>query len=380
MLTAAKEETFSAPMVWTDECVLPLAAAGVYPKTRVWGSKPENVHCSSATAPLKIELRRGCEKSCEKTAVGSGVSFKYDPFGRRIYKSSTSGTSIFAYSGDDLIEEVNATGGLVARYSQGPEIDEPLALLRSGATSYYEADGLGTVTSLSNAAGALAQTYTFDSFGKQTASSGSLTNPFQYTGREFDSETGIYFYRNRYFDPQTGRFLSEDPTGFLGGINLYAYVDNNATNVVDAFGLQGGGPWHPPAGVHTKCTEDDSCPVIKGKTWILQRMIASHTGWDRMMSRPRGGNKHSQDIADLWKQLAECQALAAEKCKDCDKQPNWKPVPIPIVGPILDAITDPILDALQGAWNDLKHWNPPSSRPIWGPVPVPVPFPVTVIP
>jgi hypothetical protein len=44
---------------------------------------------------------------------------------------------------------------------------------------------------------------------------------------------------------------------------------------------------------------------------------------------------HSQDIADLWKQLAECQALAAEKCKDCDKKdPDWKPVPIPVPVPI----------------------------------------------
>ena len=54
-------------------------------------------------------------------------------------------------------------------------------MLRSGATSFYEADGLGSITSLSSGAGALAQTYTFDSFGKQTGSTGSLTNPFQYT-------------------------------------------------------------------------------------------------------------------------------------------------------------------------------------------------------
>ena len=58
----------------------------------------------------------------------------------------------------------------------------------------YEVDGLGTVTSLSNTAGALAQTYTFDSFGNQTASSGSLTNSFRYTGRELDTETNLHFF------------------------------------------------------------------------------------------------------------------------------------------------------------------------------------------
>ncbi len=76
------------------------------------------------------------------------VSFKYDPFGRRIYKSSSSGTSVFAYDGDNMVEETNSSGLAIARYSQGLNIDEPLAMLRSGATSYYHADGLGTITSL----------------------------------------------------------------------------------------------------------------------------------------------------------------------------------------------------------------------------------------
>jgi RHS repeat-associated protein len=234
MLTAAKEGTFSAS---SDPCVLfPLAASGVYPKTRVWGSEPENVHCSSATARLKIELRWGCEESSEKTAVGSGVSFKYDPSGRRIYKSSSSGTSIYAYDGDNLIEETNSVGAVVARYSQGLNIDEPLAMLRSGATSYYQADGLGSLTSLSNTSGALANTYTYDSFGNLTASTGSLTNSFRYTGREFDTETSLYYYRARYYDTQAGRFLSEDPTAFNGGTDFYAYTRNSPISFVDPTG------------------------------------------------------------------------------------------------------------------------------------------------
>src|SRR5580693_7360626 len=73
------------------------------------------------------------------TLPGSGgtVSFKYDPFGRRVYKSSSSATSIFAYDGDNLVEETNAVGAIVARYEDTQNIDEPLAMLRSGATSYY---------------------------------------------------------------------------------------------------------------------------------------------------------------------------------------------------------------------------------------------------
>jgi RHS repeat-associated protein len=175
-------------------------------------------------------------------ASGGTVSFKYDPFGRRIYKSSSSGTSIYAYDSDNLIEETNASGAVVARYSHTLGIDEPLAILRSGTSSFYNADGLGSVTSLCTATGALAQTYAYDSFGKQTTSSGSLTNSFQFTGREFDTETNLYYYRARYMDPSTGRFISEDPVNFSGGVDFYSYVGNSPVYWVDPLGLKEGSP------------------------------------------------------------------------------------------------------------------------------------------
>ncbi|MGB2642070.1 MAG: RHS repeat-associated core domain-containing protein [Candidatus Acidiferrum sp.] len=178
------------------------------------------------------------------TLPGSGgtVSFAYDPFGRRIKKASNTGTGIYAYDGDNLIEETNSSGSAVARYSDGLNIDEPLAMLHSSTTSYYEADGLGTITSLSSGAGALAQTYTFDSFGKQTASSGSLTNPFQYTARESDPETGLYYYRARYYDAGIGRFLSEDPIRFNAKqIDFYTYAANRPATFADPSGMDPGG-------------------------------------------------------------------------------------------------------------------------------------------
>jgi RHS repeat-associated protein len=192
---------------------------------------------------------------------GGMVSFLYDPFGRRVEKISPTTTSIFAYDGDNLVETVNASGGEVASYAQGPNIDEPLAMDRSGTIDYYEQDGLGSVTSLTASNGSVAQSYTYDSFGNQTASSGSLTNYFRYTGREFDKETNLYYYRARYYDPTTGRFLSEDPLRFGIGptvrhsrsgwmshlmtpsalhghsADFYAYVTNSPTNGTDPRGL-----------------------------------------------------------------------------------------------------------------------------------------------
>jgi RHS repeat-associated protein len=92
------------------------------------------------------------------------------------------------------------------------------------------------VTSLTNSSGTAAQTYTYDSFGNVTASSGSLTNPFQYTGRELDPETGLYYYRARYYDAHAGRFMSEDASGFSAGINFYRYVHNRPSVLVDPSG------------------------------------------------------------------------------------------------------------------------------------------------
>ncbi len=173
--------------------------------------------------------------------TGGTVTFKYDPFGRRVQKSftvgSTTTTTNYLYDGANVLEEVNNAGTLQARYTHSSGIDEPLAEKRGTTASYYEADGLGSVTSLSNTSGALANTYTYDAYGKLTASTGTVVNPFRFTGREFDGETGIYEYRARYYDAPTGRFATEDPIGFRSDVNFYRYVKNNPSLYYDPAGL-----------------------------------------------------------------------------------------------------------------------------------------------
>ena len=137
----------------------------------------------------------------------------------------------------NLLELVDSSGNVLARFTQTAKIDETLSELSSGVTSYYQADGLASITSLSSSTGALANTYTYDSFGKLTASTGTIANLFQYTGREFDSETGIYEYRARYYDQTIGRFISEDPLQFDGDGNFYAYTANNPVLYIDPLGL-----------------------------------------------------------------------------------------------------------------------------------------------
>src|SRR5579872_6115263 len=91
----------------------------------------------------------------QAVVAGTGTTtFKYDPFGRRVYKSSPNFTGLFLYDGYNLIETVNAGGTEISSYTQTQRIDEPLAQARSGGASYYEADGLGSITSMSSSVGA----------------------------------------------------------------------------------------------------------------------------------------------------------------------------------------------------------------------------------
>ena len=94
-------------------------------------------------------------------------------------------------------------------------------------------DHLGSTRALTDTSGNVVESVDYDSFGN---GSSNLTR-YGYTGREWDADANLYYYRNRWYDPQMGRFISADPIGLNGGINLYAYVGNNPTRYVDPSGL-----------------------------------------------------------------------------------------------------------------------------------------------
>ena len=250
---------------------------------------------------------------------GGTVSFKYDPFGRRVQKSSTTGTVNYLYDGRDLIEEVDNNGNVLARYTDGPGFDQPLSMLRSGITSYYQADVLSTITSLSNSAGALTNTYTYDSFGKLTTSTGSVVNPLRYTGREFDPETGIYHYRARYYDPSVGRFISEDPIRFWGGIDFYAYTLNNPVNWIDPFGLEVQECRRP---VNAPGAGDTPHTFVYSTQTKTGYGLGPKPGWDILSpwSRVPGSIEHDYpyDPSGKLKPHYDCSKVSDDKCfEDC---------------------------------------------------------------
>lgn len=202
----------------------------------------------------------------ERMGEGGGrtVTFKYDPFGRRIEKhvvatvDGVTKTTIwqYVYDGTDVVIEAVDVGGSTAitRYDHGLGTDEHLAMEKEGRFYFYHADGLGSVVSITDASGSVVQSYSYDSFGMLKPST-SFENSYTYTGREWDKQTGLYYYRARYYDSIEGRFFSKDPIGFEGGdviynrdfdnvgepavpqVNLYQYSENNSINLTDPLGL-----------------------------------------------------------------------------------------------------------------------------------------------
>ena len=142
----------------------------------------------------------------------------------------------YLYDGYNILAEYDGTGNMTARYTQNLAIDDPLSMVRGGSAYYYHKDALGSITAMTDVNGQVAQTYEYDSFGNIANQTGNIENPFTYTGREYDAETGLYFYRARYYDARAGRFINEDPIGFGGGINIYGYVENSPINLIDPFG------------------------------------------------------------------------------------------------------------------------------------------------
>ena len=252
------------------------------------------------------------------------------------------GPTVYLYDGNNPVEELDGGGNVSARYTEGAHVDEWLAELRSGTISYYQQDGLGSVTSLSNSGGALANTYAYDSYGKLIASTGTLTNPFQYAGRELDSETGTYYYRARYYDPAAGRFLSEDPMRFGEGTDFYPYVGNNPVTMADPLGLQHtpGGPWHPDPWIKYGCLGTDDCATLSWKIALFKKILAEHYAWDA--ANGPGTHTDNFDIPNHENGLRNCIELHQEKCTN-NKCPPLIPAPEPETEPIRIPAPPPVV-------------------------------------
>ncbi len=177
------------------------------------------------------------------TTAWSTLNYVYDASGRRIEKQYDGRTVLkYIYDGDHCIAEYGAGNDLHRKYVYGPGVDQPICLIEAAGsyagTYYYHFDGSGNVVALTNADANTVQVYDYSVYGQVGATDASHPNRLMFTAREFDKETGLYYYRARYYKPEIGRFLQTDPVGYQAGMNLYWYCKNNPWNSADPLGRE----------------------------------------------------------------------------------------------------------------------------------------------
>jgi len=129
----------------------------------------------------------------------------------------------------------------MTRYLVGGNVDQLLAReSASGVVGWYLTDRLGSVRDITSDAGQDLDHIDYDAFGNITVETDpALGDRYKFTGREYDSITGLYYNRARYYDPRTGSWTSQDPLGFAAEEeNLYRYVANDPIDATDPSGME----------------------------------------------------------------------------------------------------------------------------------------------
>lgn len=112
-----------------------------------------------------------------------------------------------------------------------------LLKLEDGGSSYRPRyDGNGNIWQWINSSSTVVEKYEYDAFGKIT-NSGTFSMPLRFSSKFYDEETGLYYYGFRYYDPETGSWVSRDPIGEDGGLNLYGFVFNDSVGDWDYLGM-----------------------------------------------------------------------------------------------------------------------------------------------
>ena len=173
---------------------------------------------------------------------------KYDCLGRRIEKATTTEIVRYYYDGLQEIEEQDFFDNTIATHVWGQGIDDLVSTDRSGQRRFFHADDLGSVRAATDSSGSVVERYRYDDYGAPTfmdpgwspQPGSSIGNSTLFTGRRYDGDTGLYYYRTRYFEPAVGRFTTRDSIGIWGDENnlgnAYTYVGNDPATAGDPSG------------------------------------------------------------------------------------------------------------------------------------------------
>ncbi len=229
----------------------------------------------NGTFQLEYDYRNRLRRVTRKADGVLIATYSYDGTDRRIRKVVTGsgdldGVTDYYYDDWQAVEERDGSDQVLRQYVYGLYLDEPLVMDRNldgddVATGsgdqrlFYHQNTLLSTFALTDAGGEIVEAYLYDAYGRQTVflpgANGTLDfglddvavpgghsavgNPFAFTGRRLDPESGLYYYRYRYMDPEQGRFIQRDPVGYQDGMSLYTYGLNNPVNTIDPLGLEG---------------------------------------------------------------------------------------------------------------------------------------------
>jgi RHS repeat-associated protein len=167
--------------------------------------------------------------------------YTYNGFGQRVKKVVGGTTTIFHYDFyGNIIGESNSGGTFSKEYLYNGSSRLAMVDVGTAKVYYYGNDQLGTPQILTDSTNTLVWEAVYKPFGEAEINAHStVVSNFRFPGQYYDQETGLHYNYHRYYDPSTGRYLTPDPIGQEGGINLFAYVENNPTNYIDPEGLDG---------------------------------------------------------------------------------------------------------------------------------------------
>jgi len=176
------------------------------------------------------------------TSPTGTTSYVYDADGNRVSSTTAAGTVNYLVDTNrglsQVVAEYKTDGTVIASYTYA---DDLISMTRGGQTYWYHFDGLGSTRLLTDASGAVTDSYDYDAFGNLIARTGATENPFLFTGQRYDANTGFYHLRARYYQPETGRFTVVDP--YAGDIyspatlHKYLYCSNDPINRIDPTGM-----------------------------------------------------------------------------------------------------------------------------------------------
>jgi len=165
--------------------------------------------------------------------------YTYNGLGRRVIKEAAGVTTVFHYDfNGNIVGESDSSGTFTAEYLYRGKGRVAKVDVGTGAMSYYLNDRLGTPLLMTDETNTVIWEGVYKPFGEADVNpNSSVVNNHRFPGQYYDEETGLHYNGFRLYDPKTGRYITPDPIGLHGGVNLFLYAECNPINGIDPLGL-----------------------------------------------------------------------------------------------------------------------------------------------